>query len=111
MTAQENTKKTLRFDPAAATLWASAFVIAALLIIQIGKLPGNPAYAEMSSSRSNFTILTADSGRGDNADPDEVLWVADSRGAWLLVYEIEQRSLQLRASQSIVGLFRAASGR
>ena len=37
------------FNPSATALWASAFVIAALVILQAGRLPENAAYAEMAS--------------------------------------------------------------
>jgi hypothetical protein len=77
-----------RIDSAAAALWASAFVIAAMIIVQAGRLPLNPAYAEMTSTRSSYSIMSANGGRGDDADPDEVLYVIDNRSEVLLVYEV-----------------------
>jgi hypothetical protein len=43
-------RATEQINPSAAVLWASAFVIAALVIVQAGRLPGPAARAEMSSS-------------------------------------------------------------
>jgi hypothetical protein len=92
-------EKTTRIDPGRAVLWASAFVLAALVIIQAGKLPGNPAYAEMGLESGGFSLLTTNSGRGGTADPDELLYVIDSRDEVLLVYGIpdaRQKQVVLR---------------
>lgn len=77
-----------RIDAGSAVLWASAFVIAALIIIKAGDLPANQAHARMAVSSGDFTLVTAHSGKGDDEDPDEVLYVLDSRSETLLVYEI-----------------------
>lgn len=72
-----------------AALWASAFVILALVIVQAGRLPGNAAHAHMVADRGEYTLMTADSGRGGDSEPDEILCVIDSREQILLVYEVE----------------------
>ncbi len=77
-----------RINTSAAVLWASAFVIAALVIVQAGRLPGRPAYGEMVSTRADYTILTARSGRGRDEEPDEILFVIDNRDGVLMVYEM-----------------------
>ena len=96
----------------AASLWASAFVIAALVILQAGRLPGPNAWAdEMSTTSGDYTLLTADSGRGGDVDPYEVLYVIDNRSGVLLVYEIDnaqQRRIHLRDGGSLDLLFRKA---
>ncbi len=96
----------------AASLWASAFVIGALVIVQAGRLPGPAAWAdEMSTTSGDFTLLTADSGRGGEVEPYELLFVIDSRAQVLLVYEVEnaqQRRMQLRDGGSLDLLFRRA---
>jgi hypothetical protein len=51
-------------DSSAAALWASAFVIAALIIVQAGRLPGNQAHAEMATGNGAYTLVTADAGTG-----------------------------------------------
>ena len=78
-----------KIDTASAVLWMSAFLLAALVIIQAGRLPENRAYADMAVSDSGFTIVTAPSGRGQEFDPDEVLYVLDSHSESLLVYWVE----------------------
>ena len=93
------------------SLWASTFVIAALIIVQAGRLPGNPAHADMTDRSGSYTIMTADSGRGKDEDPYEVLYVIDNREQVLLVYEIEDvatRQIQLRDGGSLDQLFRIA---
>lgn len=83
------TSLSMRINPAAAVLWASAFVIAALIIMQAGRLPANAAHAAVAADRGSYSLLTSGSGRGDDADPYELLYVIDSREQVLLIYEVE----------------------
>jgi hypothetical protein len=96
----------------ASSLWASAFVIGALVIVQAGKLPGSAAWGDvMSTSSGDFTLLTADSGRGGDIEPYQVLFVIDNRQQALMIYEIEnaqQRRITLRDGGSLDALFRRA---
>jgi hypothetical protein len=97
-------------NTAAAVLWASAFLLAALVIVQAGRLPGNPAYAEMGLESGGYTLLTTDSGRGGDAAPNELLYIVDSREEVVLVYEIEdarQSQIILRDGGSLQNLFTA----
>lgn len=103
--------KNNRYDTSSAALWASAFVIFAMIILQAGKLPSNQAHAEMASTRGAYTLLTTSSGRGGDEDPDELLYVLDSVGAVLLVYEIEDArkgQIFLRDGGSLINLFNSA---
>ncbi len=95
----------------AAALWASALVIAALTIVQAGRLPSQPAHGEMTASRADYTIRTTNSGRGGDVDPDELLYVIDNRDQVLMVYEIEDArrgQIILRDGGSLDLLFRRA---
>lgn len=76
-------------SPAAAVLWASAFIIGAIILVQAGRLPVNAAHAEIVADRGSYTLMTARSGRGSETEPYEVLYVIDSREQVLLVYEVE----------------------
>ncbi len=109
---QNPTASTTQISPAAATLWASAFIIAALVILQLGKLPVNPAHASnVLAERGNYTLLTTDGGDGDGQRRYEMLYILDSREQVLLVYEIEdaQRGImRLRDGGNVNNLFRAA---
>jgi hypothetical protein len=99
--------RTTPMNSSAAVLWASAFIIAALVIIQAGRLPGNPAHADMAIHYDDFTLLTTRYGSGDN----KLLYVINSRDQVMLVYEVEdaqQGTLFLRDGGSIENLFRAA---
>jgi hypothetical protein len=102
------THGTRLFNGPAAVLWASAFVIAALAIVQAGRLPGNAANAEMAVDRGSYTLMTCDSGHGGDNQPDELLYVIDSREQILMVYEIEdarKRQVFLRDGGSLDNLF------
>ncbi len=94
-----------------ASLWASAFVVGALVIIQAGRLPGPAAHGEMAAAAGAYSIITTDIGRGGDTDPYEVVYVIDSRDQVLMVYEIEdarRRQVILRAGNSLETIFRAA---
>jgi hypothetical protein len=100
-----------RVDSAAAVLWASAFVVAALVIVQAGRLPGNPAYADQSVELGGYTLLTTGSGTGRGEDPNELLYVLDSRDDTLLVYEVpdaRQKQINLLGGASLPAWFQNA---
>jgi hypothetical protein len=100
-----------RLSAGTAVLWASAFVIAAMIIVQAGRLPGSAAHADVAIARGNYTLLMADSGRGTSDARNKLLYVIDSREQVLLVYEIEdarRNMLFLRDGGSIDNLFLAA---
>lgn len=103
---------TRRYDlnPAAAVLWASAFVIAALVIVQAGRIHQNTAHAEMATSSGGFSMLTTNSGTGGETEPNEVLFILDDRGNMLYVYEVEdaRRGIQLRSGGPLTNLFNNA---
>lgn len=93
---------------ATAVLWASAFLLAALVITQAGRLPANPAYAETAVEAGGYTLLTTDSGRGEDSAPNELLYILDSREEVVLIYEIEdarQKQILLRDGGSLRNLF------
>lgn len=97
-----------RHHPAAAVLWASAFLIAALIVIQAGKLPEHRAHAEMATDRGNYTLMTTASGRGGGTEPNQLLYVIDSRDQVFMVYEIEnvqQGRIHRRDGGSLSTLF------
>jgi hypothetical protein len=101
---------------AAAALWASAFMLAALTIVQAGRIPGATAYAEAANSGANgASVATIATGLGPDNKPYEALWVVDNRTEILSIYYIEnansgEKSLQLRQMASLPDLFRAARG-
>ena len=90
---------TKNVNAAAAVLWASAFVLAAMVIVQAGRMPGSAAYADVVAESNDYTLLTVDSGRGERAAPYVMLYVIDSRDEVLLVYEVPEaknREIMLR---------------
>ena len=97
-----------------AALWASAFVLAALVIVQAGRHPGQQAKAEMATTRGSYTVMTTSSGRGPDEKPYELLYIIDSRDQILLVYEMEdarQSAMFLRDGASLEYLFSVARPR
>ena len=100
-----------RRSTAHAVLWASAFVIGAMIITQAGRLPGFAAYGETVDSQADYTILTARTGLGREVEPSEALFVIDNREQVLLVYEVEDAQRQtmfLRAKEYLPALFATA---
>ncbi|MFG0328872.1 MAG: hypothetical protein ACF8PN_03130 [Phycisphaerales bacterium] len=79
-------------------LWASAFVIAALIIMQAGRVaPMNEAQADMVAVGSDYSVMTTLGGN------QEVVYVLDNREGRLFVYEpnANQGGLQLADVQNI----------
>jgi len=106
-----DTKQSTSVNGSAAILWASAFVIMALIIIQAGRLPGNAALAATTADRGSYTLMTADAGKGGETRPNELLYVIDSREQMLLVYEVEdvrRKQMVLRDGHSLDMLFQKA---
>jgi hypothetical protein len=82
-----------RFNPSA-LLWASAFVLAGLTVVQLGKihdrrgaalaeLPVGMMGAEGVSRVGDYTVMTF------NAGNDDVLAVLDGRGEELFTYRVK----------------------
>ncbi len=101
---------------AAAALWASAFMLAALTIVQAGRMPGSTAYgSSANSSPDGSSVVTVPTGLGPDNKPYEALWVLDARTEVLSIYYIENASsgdknLVLRHMVSLPDLFMQARG-
>lgn len=94
---------------ATSMLAASAFILAALVIVQAGR---QPAFAETANSgQMGFAAATIRSGLGPDTRPYELVYVIDSRGETLYIYYIENATggpMQLRQVLSLPALFRQA---
>ncbi len=110
-------------------MWASAFVLSGLCLLQLSRLAGwtnssavdaanlvlaaeplfgDPAHGRggMVTSAGGYTTMTA------NVDSEDVLLVLDSRSEQLLVYRVQNlQSVELRDRQSLPGLFTTARAR
>ena len=99
---------TTRVSPNA-SLWASAVVLAGLVIFTAGRLGESPARADLVSAAGNVTALTVQS------QVDDVLLVVDNRSEQLFAYKVlNQNSLELFKTYRLPQLFgdaRARSGR
>ncbi|MEI6474181.1 MAG: hypothetical protein WCO75_02200 [Planctomycetota bacterium] len=100
----------------AALLWASAFLLTALTIIQAARLPINTAYAAAANQGGQgMSVVTQSTGLGPAERPYEALWVLDGRGEMLFIYYVEnanagEKALLLRQAIPVPELFRTARG-
>jgi hypothetical protein len=105
-----------RSQTARIVLVATAIMLAALTIIQAGRIDVNAAHAGTANAGpQGSSMVTIDSGLGPKDRPYETLWVLDGRGEMLFVYYIEnanagEKSLLLRQVISLPDLFRKARG-
>ena len=97
-----NSNDTVRLAPSSA-LWASAFVILAMIFVVAGRGGGNTARAEMVSSAGDFTVMTT---QGQN---EQILYVLDERSEQLLVYKVVRKNeVQLFQSLNLTQTFEDA---
>ncbi len=66
---------------AAASLWASAFILVAFILTQAGQLAGNTARAEMAVDGGEYGLVTTKGGN------EELLYVLEKRSGRIFVYE------------------------
>lgn len=102
--ATNNTAHTPDNQPRAAhgALWASAALILALIIVQIGRLvPFSNANASSVTQVAGLTVLTAHS-----ADSEEIVCILDTRAERLLVYGVLNRNqVELHQTIDVAALF------
>jgi hypothetical protein len=95
-------------------LWASAFVIAALVMLEAGRSPERAAHADQAVTGSaGFNMVTAKAGVDAEGQVQEVLYVIDGRDEVLYVYEIPSstdRRIVFRAGVHLPTLFNAGRG-
>lgn len=93
-------------------LWASAFVILALIVLQAGRMQPTMATADnVVAGELGFTLMTAPSGFGSKERPNELLYVIDNHTEVLYIYDIENYSkkrIDFMYSTSLPNLFRVA---
>lgn len=95
---------TYRFNHAVATLWASAFVIAALVLFQAGRTDlATTAYADVLTV-NDMTVLSV-----EVSDNEEVVAVLDQRSELISVYSVEGgRNLVRHTTENLGNVFRQA---
>lgn len=95
-------------------LMATAFLLAALVVVQAGRAPRPSAFAgDAVVGSEGFTMLTASSGFGKDVRPYELLYVLDNYSEMMFVYEVPQstnRSVSLLGGMDLPYLFRMARG-
>lgn len=102
-----DTTRTGRLDHSAAALWASAFVIGAMLTVQASRL-GAPeaAYAGNIAEAGQIRLLTGDGGGGE-----EFLAVLDITRETISIYGVQnQKSIELHQVAKLPELFEQAKG-
>ena len=99
---------------AVAMLLVSAFMLAAMVIFQAGRIPARSAHAgDAVTGAEGYTVLTVSSGFGKDSRPYEFCYVIDNHDEMLYVYEIPQASdkrVVLRYGNQLPGLFAQARG-
>lgn len=104
MSAAANAPRSARVEPGAAALWASAFVILALIVVQAGRLGGSPAAAGEVDDNAGVRLLTAESGNNE-----DFLAVINQRTETLSIYTVvNARSVELYDVQDLPTIFRQA---
>lgn len=94
-----------RLNHSAVSLWASALVILALVIVQAGRMdPGHMALADVAVNHAETMMLTSDAGGGE-----DVCIVLDRRAERIYVYALNQRNPELVVSENIADLFTRAA--
>jgi hypothetical protein len=89
-----------RLSQSAISLWASALVILALVIVQAGRLDdGHKAFADVALI-DDLTIMNADAGGGE-----EVVVIIDAGTERIFVYSMVNRAPELVVSESLSDLF------
>jgi hypothetical protein len=89
-----------------AWLWASMFVLVALILMQAGRLGPSEARADLVTSIGDLTALTVE------ATNDDVLLVVDDRSESLMAYKVvAQNSVELFKTYSLPRLFGEARNR
>ena len=103
-TSTTSTQKPGRRSDAA--LWASMFVLAGMLVLQLtraGLGPGAAARADVVSTVDKYTVLTFDTGT------DDAVAVLDSSGEELFIYQVKTNErLEFAGRQNLRDLFVSA---
>ena len=96
-------------------LIASAMIIAAMILLQMGRPYSSSALAgDAVVGGEGYTVLTVSSGFGKDSRPYEFCYVLDNHDQMLYVYEIPQandKRIVLRNGTYLPGLFATARGR
>jgi hypothetical protein len=87
-------------------LWASALVLAALVVVQAGRMGGGEARADLVASVGGVTALTVAGAEGE-----DVLMVIDDRSEELFIYRVGNHdTLEMRRRYSLPRMFADARG-
>ena len=100
----------------ATPLWASAFVLAGLLVMSAGRItPSADAGDAASVAAGGMQVLTLTNGDGTSTQFNESVYVLDNHSQTLFVYTIEnatdKRGMILRTAEPLQQVFRNARPR
>lgn len=91
-----------RIQTACFCLLASAFVLAAILMVRIDQHAGeNAAYADQVIAQPAFTMMTARTRGGGDNEGDESLFILDNNAGVLVVYAPNVAREQIEPIQGI----------
>jgi hypothetical protein len=96
---------TMRLARSTSLLWASAFILAGLIVLQAGR-SGGEARADLVASVGGMTALTV-----AGASSEDLLLVIDGRAEELFVYRVEnQQNVELQRRYNLPRMFNDARG-
>lgn len=102
MSSTESTPR--RFNQSAISLWASALVILALVIVQAGRMDtGGMAFADVAD-HGDITMLNADAGSGE-----DVVVLLDRRAERIYVYSLVNRQPEMIVAEKLPDMFTRAA--
>ncbi len=95
-----------RIETSCFALIASAFILAGLLIVQVGSTP-NTAEASMVITRENFTLLTA-----RTRSNEESLFIINNNTSKLMIYTLDlaRNRIELSGGANLADLFSGGGG-
>jgi hypothetical protein len=101
---------------AATPLWASAFVLAGMLVMSAGRIaPQAGAGSPAAVAAGGMQVMTLTNGDGSSTQFNESVYVLDNFSETLFVYTIEnatdKRGLILRTAEPLQQVFRNARPR
>jgi hypothetical protein len=92
-----------RFSPSI-MLWASAFILAGMIVLQSGRSGSTEARADLVASAGGVTLMTVRAAPGE-----DLLLVIEGHREELFIYRVEdQRTTELQRRYSLPQLFAEA---
>ena len=103
MSHHEQTSRGRRagLDAGACTLWASAFIIMAMIVVQAGRTTGPAAYGQSQAKAKGLSLATL-----QNVADEDLLAVVDDSTSSVFIYRVApNREVDLLTVRSLEAVF------